>query len=100
MTAYNVLQCLVVGSVGGMMGGFFGVGAGILMIPLLIFWLLPAVHVPPAVLVQVAFGTSLAIVIPTALLDRSRTRRRATSRDGSSGSWPSRAWPARILGRG
>jgi len=67
MSYYHIMQFIVVGIGGGIMGGFFGVGAAIIMVPLLIFWVFPALHVPPEIIVQLAFGTSLAIVIPTAL---------------------------------
>jgi uncharacterized protein len=63
----HVMQFILVGIGGGVMGGFFGVGAAIIMVPLLIFWVFPSLAVPPGILVQLAFGTSLAIVIPTAL---------------------------------
>lgn len=64
---YEMLQFVLVGIGGGIMGGFFGVGAGILMVPMLVYWVFPGLHVAPDVLVRLAFGTSLAIVIPTAL---------------------------------
>ena len=37
------------------------------MIPLLTFWAFPALQVHPEVMVHLAFGTSLAIIIPTSL---------------------------------
>jgi uncharacterized membrane protein YfcA len=67
MSWYSTAQFIVIGIVGGAMGGFFGVGAAIVMVPLLIFWAFPALHVAPGIMVHLAFGTSLAIVIPTAL---------------------------------
>ncbi len=73
---YNVFQFLVIGAAVGFLGGFLGVGGGIIMIPLLTFWAFPALHVSPEVLIHLAFGTSLAIIIPTSLsssLAHSRT---------------------------
>ncbi len=67
LSGYNVMQFVVVGIGGGIMGGFFGVGAAIIMVPLLIYWVFPAMNVPADTIVHLAFGTSLAIVIPTAL---------------------------------
>lgn len=64
---YNVLQFIVVGIGGGIMGGFFGVGAAIIMVPLLIYWVFPSLGVPMNIIVHLAFGTSLAIIIPTSL---------------------------------
>lgn len=67
MSWHNAAQFIVIGVAGGVMGGFFGVGEAIVMVPLLIFWAFPALHVAPGIIVHLAFGTSLAIVIPTAL---------------------------------
>jgi accessory colonization factor AcfC len=64
---YHGAQFIVIGIAGGVMGGFFGVGAAIVMVPLLIYWAFPALHVASEIMVHLAFGTSLAIVIPTAL---------------------------------
>ncbi len=67
ITLYNIFQFITIGIAVGFLGGFLGVGGGIVMIPLLIFWAFPALHVPPGVAVHLAFGTSLAIIIPTSL---------------------------------
>jgi hypothetical protein len=67
MSWYNAAQFIVIGIAGGVTGGFFGVGAAIVMVPLLIFWAFPALQVAPGIMVHLAFGTSLGIVIPTAL---------------------------------
>ncbi len=67
IAAYNIFQFLIIGAAVGFLGGFLGVGGGIIMIPLLIFWAFPALHVPPDITVHLSFGTSLAIVIPTSL---------------------------------
>ncbi|OPY80533.1 MAG: Sulfite exporter TauE/SafE [Syntrophorhabdus sp. PtaU1.Bin153] len=64
---YNVIQFILIGVSGGIMGGFFGVGAALIMVPLLVFWVLPSMQVSPDIIVHLAFGTSLAIVIPTSL---------------------------------
>ncbi len=64
---YEMLQFIIIGAAGGAMGGFFGVGAAIIMIPLLVFWVFPALQTAPDMIVHLALGTSLAIVIPTAL---------------------------------
>jgi len=50
---------LLIGAVGGFMAGLFGVGGGVVMVPLLVMF---------AKLTQrIAAGTSLAVIIPTAL---------------------------------
>jgi uncharacterized protein len=67
ISTYNMFQFLVIGTAVGFLGGFLGVGGGIIMIPLLTFWAFPAMQVHPEVMVHLAFGTSLAIIIPTSL---------------------------------
>jgi|GEM_PF-3438520 uncharacterized membrane protein YfcA len=42
MSWYHGAQFIVIGIAGGVMGGFFGVGAAIVMVPLLIYWAFPA----------------------------------------------------------
>lgn len=67
ISIYNFLQFLLIGTAVGFLGGFLGVGGGVIMIPLLTFWAFPSLHVHPEVIVHLAFGTSLAIIIPTSL---------------------------------
>jgi len=67
ISIYNFFQFLIIGTVVGFLGGFMGVGGGVIMIPLLTFWAFPAMQVHPDVMVHLAFGTSLAIIIPTSL---------------------------------
>ena len=40
LTFYNILQFITIGTAVGWVGGFLGVGGGIIMIPLLIYWAL------------------------------------------------------------
>jgi uncharacterized protein len=56
---------LLVGAVVGVMTGLFGVGGGFLMVPAQ-FWALGLLSVEPETALRTAFGTSLAVVIPTA----------------------------------
>jgi uncharacterized membrane protein YfcA len=58
---------VVIGIAVGFVGGFLGVGGGAIIIPLLHYWAFPAMHISPEVIVHLAFGTSLAIIIPTSL---------------------------------
>src|SRR4030043_2326130 len=51
----------------GFLGGFLGVGGGIILIPLLLYWAFPSMNISPEVIVHLSFGTSLAIIIPTSL---------------------------------
>ncbi len=60
-----VAALLLVGVVVGVMAGLFGVGGGFLMVPAQ-FWALGLLGVDPETALRTAFGTSLAVVIPTA----------------------------------
>jgi uncharacterized membrane protein YfcA len=60
-----VAVLLLVGVVVGIMSGLFGVGGGFLMVPVQ-FWALGLLGVDPETALRTAFGTSLAVVIPTA----------------------------------
>src|SRR5512136_2135381 len=51
---------IAVGLAAGLFGGFFGVGGGIIIVPMLILWL----KVDP----KIAVGTSLAVIVPTAIM--------------------------------
>lgn len=50
----------IIGIAGGFMSGLFGVGGGVIFVPLLVFFLGMNLHL--------AVGTSLAAIIPTALV--------------------------------
>ncbi|MCX5907368.1 MAG: sulfite exporter TauE/SafE family protein [Deltaproteobacteria bacterium] len=67
ISSYNIFQFITIGIAVGFLSGFLGVGGGIIMVPLLIFWAFPALQVHPEIIVHLAFGTSLAIIIPTSL---------------------------------
>lgn len=54
------LWTAVIGFLGGIIGGIFGVGGGIIFVPLMVLIL----HMDP----HVAIGTSLAVIVPTALM--------------------------------
>src|SRR5262249_61502239 len=53
------------GLASGFVSGLFGVGGGIVRVPLFVY-LLPLFGVPHAVLMHVAVGTSIALVLPSA----------------------------------
>jgi uncharacterized protein len=54
------------GLASGFVSGLFGVGGGIVRVPMFVY-LLPLFGVPHAVLMHVAVGTSIALVLPSAL---------------------------------
>lgn len=62
----QLLIFLVTGVVAGVLAGLFGVGGGLIMVPALAL-VLPAQGVPESVYMQVAIGTSLAVIAATSI---------------------------------
>ncbi|HAV64635.1 MAG TPA: hypothetical protein DCY13_19995 [Verrucomicrobiales bacterium] len=54
------LYAALIGLLGGVAGGMFGIGGGIVMVPAMIFLL----KTDP----KIAIGTSLAVIVPTAIV--------------------------------
>ena len=63
---FYVLLLLATGVVVGFACGLLGIGGGFLMVPVQI-WLLTLQGIEPTLATRIAFGTSLAVVLPTAL---------------------------------
>lgn len=59
-----ILLCLLVGAVAGFFAGLFGIGGGLLIVPVLVY-LLPMVGVPESLLMSTALGTSFATIVIT-----------------------------------
>lgn len=57
---------LLLGATVGLLGGMFGIGGGTVLVPVLLL-LFDAEHFPPAHLLHLALGTSMATIIFTAL---------------------------------
>lgn len=57
---------VLVGSMAGFLAGLMGIGGGIILIPLFL-WAFKVAGFAPDIIVHAAFGTSLAIIIPTAV---------------------------------
>ncbi|MBN1140588.1 MAG: sulfite exporter TauE/SafE family protein [Deltaproteobacteria bacterium] len=65
--SFSILIILaLIGCFAGFLAGLLGLGGGIIYIPLFL-WAFELFGVSPDILVHVAFGTSLAIILPTAL---------------------------------
>lgn len=62
----QVMVLLTVGFITSLVSGLFGIGGGIVRIPLFVY-LLPWLGVPHESLMHMAVGTSVALVIPTAI---------------------------------
>jgi uncharacterized membrane protein YfcA len=50
----------------GLLAGLLGIGGGVILVPLFL-WLFNLAGFPPEVIVHTAFGTSLCIIVPTAI---------------------------------
>jgi uncharacterized membrane protein YfcA len=61
-----ILVLLATGALVGFACGLLGVGGGFLMVPVQI-WAMTSSGIDPTMAVRVAFGTSLAVILPTAL---------------------------------
>jgi uncharacterized protein len=59
----NYLLAGLIGLVGGIASGLFGVGGGIVMVPAMLLLLGPQIDN-----IKVAIGTSLVVIIPTAIV--------------------------------
>lgn len=68
LTALTVVLLIVVGLAIGALAGLFGVGGGVVLVPVLVvFWSMAPV---------IAKGTSLAVVVPTAIVGTWRNRKK------------------------
>ena len=63
------------GMLAGFLAGLLGIGGGIIFVPLFL-WTLPSVGFDPSIAVHSALGTSLGVIVPTALSSTLAHRRR------------------------
>ncbi|MBE0598698.1 MAG: sulfite exporter TauE/SafE family protein [Desulfuromonadales bacterium] len=66
---------ILLGALAGFLAGLLGIGGGIILVPLFL-WALPLAGFAPEVMVHSALGTSLAIILPTAVSSTWGHRRR------------------------
>ena len=66
---------VLLGSAAGFLAGLLGIGGGIILVPLFL-WAFEVSGFAPEILVHTAFGTSLAIIIPTAVSSTMGHRKR------------------------
>lgn len=66
LTPHLLSITLLLGACAGFSAGLLGIGGGVILVPLFL-WLFPLAGFPPDLVVHSAFGTSLAIVLPTAV---------------------------------
>lgn len=57
---------VIVGSCAGFLAGLLGIGGGVILVPLFL-WSFPLAGISDEVVAHLAFGTSLAIIIPTSI---------------------------------
>ena len=66
---------VLLGSAAGFLAGLLGIGGGIILVPLFL-WAFNVSGFAPEILVHLAFGTSLAIILPTAVSSTMGHRKR------------------------
>lgn len=64
---YFVMVLIAVGMIAGYSGGLFGMGGGVVLVPVFVT-LFPFFHAESSVVMHNAVGTSLALIIPTTLM--------------------------------
>ena len=80
ITAWFIAFMVVVGALVGLVSSFFGVGACFIMVPVMIYCFENFFSTNPSLSTVIAFGTNMAIVVPTALSGALRHRRELKSR--------------------
>lgn len=89
----TLLIYLMLGAGAGLLAGLFGIGGGLVIVPVLIFTF-TAQGFPPEVLVHLAVGTSLATIIPTSISSLLTHHRK----QGVNWSWFRLIAPGIVLG--
>ncbi len=66
MNLFHILALLPTGMVAGFASGLIGVGGAFVMVPVQ-FWMLTSIGVDPTIAIRISLGTSLLVVLPTAV---------------------------------
>jgi uncharacterized membrane protein YfcA len=66
LTTNHILILLATGAGTGFASGLLGIGGGAIMIPIS-YWLIMAMGVSQDIAIKIAFGTSLLVILPTAI---------------------------------
>jgi len=72
-----IIYYLLTGVVSGVLAGLLGIGGGLIIVPALVY-LLPLANIAPQHIMHLAVGTSLAVVIVTAISSASAHHKRGT----------------------
>ncbi len=75
MNYLMIATMIVAGSLVGIVSSFFGVGACFIMVPVMMYCFETFMNVSPSLSALLAFGTNMAIVVPTALSGALRHRK-------------------------
>ena len=79
LTATYISILLATGVGAGFASGLLGVGGGFVMVPVM-YWVIVATGVPAATAIRIAFGTSLLVILPTAISGAWRHNKRKAVR--------------------
>ncbi len=66
LTVTHIIILLATGAGAGFASGLLGIGGGAIMVPIS-YWVILAMGISPDIAIRIAFGTSLLVILPTAI---------------------------------